>query len=812
MKNLINIKELALFTIALLFFFMSANAQNIPVGMNYQAVARDLSGDILADKNISLKITLYSQQDKQIQYQETHFIITNALGLFSIAIGEGIEELGAFDKVPWSTENIWMELAIDEDGGNNFVTISDSRLLAVPYAFHAATATKLSHERDGTSRFNGGEITDDDNHNPPKFWKLGGNSLDVPGSNVFGALNADDLNMITNNKKRLIIDASGDIHIKHSLDIGAGLEVGSNVFLNTNLKGSTTNNGDFTVANMSATDLTGTLNADGATTLDGGLSMDGTAFTVEDATGNVHSDGTLDVDGATTLNSTAVVTGATALDGGLSMDGTAFTVADGTGNVHSDGTLDVDGATTLNNTLSLRTASGAGHVALFENTNNGNGIEIRVGAGTPHNNNNFITFTNSSGATVGRIEGENGNSDFLNNREYQDALDFIDTDIDFAHTDVVIGLAETIAAGANIFYSLFGNVCGGLGAVACPPEPSVVAIAIGDEILAIANEVFYAANLASINAVKTTFVNTHVALQGVTFASGAGDYAEYLPKINLAEEFFPGEVVGLKNGLISKSTIGADRIMVISHKPAVLGALPEESEEHKYEKVAFLGQIQTWVMGQVAPGDYILSSGFNNGYGRAKHPEKMLPSDYKKILGVAWSGLKDEIGMVNVAVGLNVNDMSDLVSKQNQELKVMKNEMARINGVLGELVPGFNEAANLNPENSYVQHVELKNKQTSQNTSLKVDEHDHDILSQQNVEMVQPDETNIVYYMPERKLYEQGIEMARKIFLESGGKIEDHPFWKRLSSDPDYIEEIIQELEENFDNAIHYLNEVNQDR
>ena len=75
-------KKITLIIIAILFFFISTYAQNIPTGMKYQAVARDLSGNVLAGKDISLKISLYSFQDRQIQYSETHLITTNALGIF----------------------------------------------------------------------------------------------------------------------------------------------------------------------------------------------------------------------------------------------------------------------------------------------------------------------------------------------------------------------------------------------------------------------------------------------------------------------------------------------------------------------------------------------------------------------------------------------------------------------------------------------------------------------------------------------------------------------------------------------------------
>lgn len=79
----------------------------------------------------------------------------------------------------------------------------------------------------------------------------------------------------------------------------------------------------------------GTLTVTGATALEGGLTMDTSAFTVANTSGNTGIAGTL------------TVTGATALNGGLAMDSTAFTVANTSGNVATAGTLDVTGATAL---------------------------------------------------------------------------------------------------------------------------------------------------------------------------------------------------------------------------------------------------------------------------------------------------------------------------------------------------------------------------------------------------------------------------------------------------------------------------------
>ena len=120
-------------------------AQGVPQGMQYQAVARNNKGEILANEPVSLKMSLLTQGlTNDVYYVENHNVITNQFGLFTLVIGEGSVENGTFNTIPWSTQNIWLQLSIKSKGQTSFTTISNSKLLAVPYAFYAESATKLS--------------------------------------------------------------------------------------------------------------------------------------------------------------------------------------------------------------------------------------------------------------------------------------------------------------------------------------------------------------------------------------------------------------------------------------------------------------------------------------------------------------------------------------------------------------------------------------------------------------------------------------------------------------------------------------------
>ncbi|MCA1764229.1 MAG: hypothetical protein LC664_14735 [Flavobacteriales bacterium] len=163
------------------------------------------------------------------------------------------------------------------------------------------------------------------------------------------------------------------------------------------------------------------------------------------------------------------------------------------------------------------------------------------------------------------------------------------------------------------------------------------------------------------------------------FKSGGADYAEFLERADHTEILHKGDIVGVKGGKISKQTKGADHIMVISTDPIVLGNMPDDSRAEYFEKVAFLGQVPVRVVGNVSVGDYILPSGNEDGLGVGKHPNEMRVGDYKDILGVAWQeSSSPAMSLINVAVGLNANDVSIQLQKQEERIDRLEAKVADI--------------------------------------------------------------------------------------------------------------------------------------
>lgn len=251
-------KKLSISIIFALLLVASVFAQSVPQGMKYQAVARDLSGDIMANQQVFLQVQLQSNiNSQQVYYSENHIVTTNQFGLFSLVIGEGVSNKGDFTKIPWSTDDIWMGVAIKDGKKNNYATISNSKLLAVPYAFHAASASKLTEEKGNNGIGNTLGV-------PAKVWSLKGNRKTDPEIDKMGTTDYTDLVFVTDNLERLRIDADGKITFVGSLDVAEDLYVGRDVFLNYNdtisPRGKTINHGDFSVNGKMTVDNDSNLN------------------------------------------------------------------------------------------------------------------------------------------------------------------------------------------------------------------------------------------------------------------------------------------------------------------------------------------------------------------------------------------------------------------------------------------------------------------------------------------------------------------------------------------------------------------------
>jgi hypothetical protein len=109
-----------------------------PKAFKYQAIARDRTGQVIANQNISLRVDLLKgDHSGERVYSEIHEAMTNEFGLIILEIGNGTERSGTLSQVEWSSDSYFIKLGMDVAGGRNFEDMGTSRLLSVPYALYA---------------------------------------------------------------------------------------------------------------------------------------------------------------------------------------------------------------------------------------------------------------------------------------------------------------------------------------------------------------------------------------------------------------------------------------------------------------------------------------------------------------------------------------------------------------------------------------------------------------------------------------------------------------------------------------------------
>jgi hypothetical protein len=130
---------LSLFLLSL--YFTNLNAQ-INKGINFQGVARNNNGIILANKIIGLRLSIKNDSlNGVIEYQEIKSITTNAIGLFSVVVGSkqdrNIISIGNFENINWSNTEKYLQVEVDVTGELYFSSIGIQKINYVPYAFYA---------------------------------------------------------------------------------------------------------------------------------------------------------------------------------------------------------------------------------------------------------------------------------------------------------------------------------------------------------------------------------------------------------------------------------------------------------------------------------------------------------------------------------------------------------------------------------------------------------------------------------------------------------------------------------------------------
>jgi hypothetical protein len=133
--------KLSLFLLILALSPVPHVLSQIPQGFNYQAIARDGSGNILP--NTPLQAMMYVQSlstGGTLFWKELHSTITtNSFGLFTLVVGNGTRQtestVATFDLIDWSVTPKYLKTEIYYSG--SWKDMGTSQLMSVPYSMTA---------------------------------------------------------------------------------------------------------------------------------------------------------------------------------------------------------------------------------------------------------------------------------------------------------------------------------------------------------------------------------------------------------------------------------------------------------------------------------------------------------------------------------------------------------------------------------------------------------------------------------------------------------------------------------------------------
>ena len=125
----------------ILFLPAKLQAQNNK-GINFQAIARNNNGFIIPNKLLNIKVSIKADAEStKIEYQEVVPVTTNALGLFTIVVGQ-LESnktisIGPFENINWSKPDKYLQIEVDTLGDFSFINMGTQKINYVPFSFYA---------------------------------------------------------------------------------------------------------------------------------------------------------------------------------------------------------------------------------------------------------------------------------------------------------------------------------------------------------------------------------------------------------------------------------------------------------------------------------------------------------------------------------------------------------------------------------------------------------------------------------------------------------------------------------------------------
>jgi microcystin-dependent protein len=131
-------KKIILTLIVAFFAITFAFSQVQP--FKYQSVIRDSEGNILANKNVGLRISILQGTAQTMVYREEFNKSSDEYGILELSIGTGTVLNGNYLTIDWSAVNNQLKIEIDMNGGTTYGLLGNTPILAAPISNYAVKA------------------------------------------------------------------------------------------------------------------------------------------------------------------------------------------------------------------------------------------------------------------------------------------------------------------------------------------------------------------------------------------------------------------------------------------------------------------------------------------------------------------------------------------------------------------------------------------------------------------------------------------------------------------------------------------------
>jgi uncharacterized protein (TIGR02145 family) len=133
-------KHIPALILFLALFVSSSLVAQSPQGIPYQAVMRNADGSVMASSEAVFTFMIHDgTANGTVVYQESHSLTSNAQGLVSCVVGNGVVSQGTFATINWGNGAKFLHVMMGS------TDLGTQQMLSVPYALHSSSSDNAAN-------------------------------------------------------------------------------------------------------------------------------------------------------------------------------------------------------------------------------------------------------------------------------------------------------------------------------------------------------------------------------------------------------------------------------------------------------------------------------------------------------------------------------------------------------------------------------------------------------------------------------------------------------------------------------------------